>query len=190
MKKTSFLSSLKFVLVCGIIAHIAAACGKAGAQTLVDTNLTNFANGAKNGTNFVVIPFVKYDLTTKNYGYGVAGLYKVSDLFWTGLRVDRIDGLQTSAGVQGQLQTSMTLGGITLHPFIETSVGIGQSSLYGSAGTGAFVQVYSHDWTRNGKPPVTLNLGLIGDYEHVVQTGSAQDNSNQINAGPLINLSF
>lgn len=142
-------------------------------------------------TNWAAIPYLKYDFNNHKFGYGGAILYAVSDHFWTGLRVDRIDGYDTSAGVQAQLQQTFTVFGFTFTPFAETSVGLGSSSLYGSAGTGAYFFVFGHSWARNGSlPPVTLNLSPVADYEHVVQSGDSSKNNNQGNAGVILNLNF
>lgn len=181
MKKNSFLRGIGIVLLFGVIA---------GCVAHAQTNLQQAAESFQGATNIVVIPYGKYDLTTKNYGFGVAALYRVSDNFWSGIRVDRINGLQTSAGVQAQLKADMNAFGLTVHPFGETSVGIGQDSLYGSVGGGAYVTLFSHEWPRTGQPPITLTFGLIGDYEHVVQAGTANDKSNQVNAGPMLHVSF
>ena len=138
-------------------------------------------------TNIAVIPFAKYDLQSHQFGFGIAGLYKVSDNFWTGLRIDRINGAQTSAGVQAQLQQTFQMGPVTVTPFIEASVGIGSTSLYGSAGPGGFIHLYSHDFARGGSPPIHLSIGAVGDFEHVVFNTKR---SNQVNGGPLLNISF
>ncbi len=169
--------------------------GLAGALMTAPVQAQDFTNTISlklldTATNVVLIPYAKYDLTSKEYGWGAAALYKVTDSFWAGLRTDHINGFDTSAGVQAQLKQTFEIGGFKVTPFIETSVGIGSSSLYGSAGSGAFVNFYSHTWTRATGRSVTLNLGLVGDYEHVVQNGDTSHNSNQVNAGPLINVSF
>jgi hypothetical protein len=137
-------------------------------------------------TNIALIPYVKYDLSSHTVGYGAAALYKVTDNFWTGLRADRIDGRETTAGVQAQLQTTFTWAGVQVTPFLATSVGLGQDSLYGAAGPGAFLHVFSHTWRPSGHD-ITLNVEVVGDYEHVVSDGR---NSDQVNAGPILNLKF
>lgn len=185
-------SNHKTIIALAALALLGAViCPRAHGQN-VNTNLNLRGNLSmfKGATNVAIIPFAKYDFTSKKLGYGIAGLYRVTDDFWAGLRVDRINGFDTSAGVQGQLKADFELFGVTLSPFVETSVGIGSSSLYGSAGPGAFVKVFGHDWARNNRPPVHLDVSIIGDFEHVVQSGGANKNSNQGNIGPLLHLSF
>lgn len=133
-------------------------------------------------TNWAAVPYFKYDINQHHFGYGGALLYKVSDNFWTGVRADRIDGVQTTAGVQAQLQVTTKIAGVTVTPFAETSVGLGSTSVYASAGPGAFIHVYSHQFNA-----ARLNIELVGDYEHVVESSL---NSNQLNVGPIFNLSF
>ena len=136
----------------------------------------------KGATNWVAIPYVKYDIQDHTMGYGGALLYKVSPNFYTGARFDQLNGHQTTAGVQAQLQATFQVGGIEVTPFLETSVGLGSSSLYGSTGPGAFINLYSHQFTK-----AKLNIGIIGDYEHVI---NGDENYNTLNAGPVFNLSF
>lgn len=190
--KNSFIKSLLIVVAAGLLAHAAFGQEANNIGGIVDTNGTLKSNLSifKGATNVAIIPFSKYDFTSKKLGYGIAGLYRVTDDFWAGLRVDRINGFDTSAGVQGQLKADFEISGIKFSPFIETSVGIGSSSLYGSAGPGVFVKAFSHDWPRTGRNPVHLDVAIIADYEHVVQSGGDNKNSNQGNIGPLLHLSF
>lgn len=135
-------------------------------------------------TNWVVIPFASYDLTTKNFGGGVAALYAVNPNFWAGVRAQSLNGQKAEAGVQAQLQVTTHILGITAIPFLETSVGIGTSALYGSVGPGFLVNI--HTWTfNNGKD--TLSVGAAADYEHYVE-GSR--NGNELNVGPSLHFSF
>ena len=147
------------------------------------TNLESGFAFASSVTNIVVIPYLKYNVNADSFGYGVAGLYRVSDNFWTGLRVDRIDGQQTTAGAQAQLQTTLSYRSLKFTPFIEASVGLGSSSVYASAGPGAFANFYSHSWSSG----MQFDVGIVADYEHVV---NGSENSNQLNVGPLIHFSF
>ena len=136
-----------------------------------------------NSTNWVVVPYAAYDTGTKSFGEGAAILYEATSNLWTGVRIQNLNHQQTTAGVQAQLQANLTIDGFKVHPFVEASTGMGNSSLYASAGTGAWVSFYSH--TFNNKD--TINIGLIGDYEHYVN-GSIK--GNQVNAGPLINIEW
>jgi hypothetical protein len=136
----------------------------------------------KGYTNIVAIPYFKYDFTTHKNGYGGAFLYRVTDNFWAGFRADQIDGQQTTAGVQAQLQTTFSINGLSLTPFVETSVGLGSSELYGTAGPGLLIHLYQHTFTR-----AVLDIGIVGDYEKVVYNGV---NTKQGNIGPMIHLSF
>jgi hypothetical protein len=141
------------------------------------TSGTNFSGA----TNWAAIPFASYDLTTKQVGGGAAILYQVNQNFWTGVRIQSIGGITTTAGVQAQLQVTKTLWGVNYTPFVETSVGLGQSTLYGSVGAGALIQIHTWDvWNKH-----RLGLGVVGDYEHYV-TGSTH--GNQINGGLLLTL--
>ena len=146
-------------------------------------NLGGFnININSHATNWVAIPYFKYDLKNHESGYGGALLYRVSPNFYTGARFDQMHGQQTTAGVQAQLQTTVTVAGFKATPFLETSVGLGSSALYGSTGPGMFINLYAHDFGQR-----QLNLGLIGDYEHVV---NGTDSYNCVNVGALLNFSF
>lgn len=134
---------------------------------------TNF-NGA---TNWAAIPFASYDLTTKKFGGGAAILYEATPNFWAGVRLQSIGGVTTTAGVQAQLQFTKTLWGVNYTPFAETSVGIGSTSLYGSVGAGALIQLHTWDVWAGHK----FGIGVIADYEHFVSGNGVK--GNQINAG-------
>jgi hypothetical protein len=173
----------KILTIIGVAALLATVSARAQTNTTPGINIPgiNLSNGA---TNWAAIPFFKYDLQKHSAGYGGALLYKVSDSFWTGVRLDRINGVQTTAGVQAQIQTTVTWSGIKFTPFLEASVGLGSSSLYGSAGPGVFFMFYDHKLTSS----TTLNIGLCADYEHVVY--GAGKTANEANIGPLLNISF
>jgi hypothetical protein len=164
---------------------LAAALCVCGLSTFAQTGTVTITNVASfsAATNIALIPFASYRMDTKDFGYGVAALYRVTDNFWTGLRAQTINGMSTTAGVQAQLQVSGTFGGITYTPFLEASTGAGSSSLYASAGPGILINI--HQWKIGSGH--TLAVGLVGDYEHVVY---GEKNWNQFNAGPLLRLSF
>jgi long-subunit fatty acid transport protein len=146
--------------------------------------------GLSSSTNWVAIPYGIYDTTDKKWGWGVAGLYKVSDNFYTGLRYDQVNGHDNTAGVQAQLQATVTYAGIKVTPFVSASTGIGSSqSLYGSAGAGAYVSLVQKGF-KISNHDFTIDAGIVGDYEHVVQTGNKNENWSQIVGGPLLSLSF
>lgn len=136
-------------------------------------------------TNWAFIPFFAYDLTDHKAGFGAVVLYSVTPYFWAGLRVEDVNDRQTTAGVQGQLQVTKMVFGVSVTPFVETSVGLGRSSLYGSAGPGALINF--HTWIWGSTSQYSLTLGIVGDYEHVIY-GDA--NWNQANGGPLVRFSF
>ena len=188
------LITVGVALVIALIAAVANAQTNAPAPGLLDTNPpSQFAilGAAATYTNVIAIPYIKYDLNTKKFGEGAAILYRVSDYFYTGLRVDRINGYQSSAGVQAQLQANVKVfGWINTHPFLETSVGIGSSSLYGSAGPGIAIDLFHKSFNVSSGHTVYFFLDPIADYEHVVQNGAGSKNSNQINAGFLLGLNF
>lgn len=170
-----------------IIAMVTAAIALAvNSQAQTDTNAPASANGALAATNWVVVPFGIYDTTDKTWGWGAAALYQVTPIFYTGVRADFINGQQDTAGVQAQLQVTKYWNGIAITPFAETSVGIGKSTLYGSAGAGAVISL--HTWAfKVGQQAFNLNIGIAGDMEHVV---NQQRNYNQICGGPLLQLTF
>ncbi len=144
-------------------------------------------NGLAGDTNWVVIPYAVYDVTYENVGFGAAALHKVSDNFWAGVRYESLGNYDSTAGVQAQLQVTKELWGITYTPFIETSVGIGKSALYGNVGPGILVNIHQWQWkTSHGN--WALGIAAVADYEHYV-VGSTK-NGNKIDAGPAINLSF
>ena len=174
-------STLAILFSVAISILIFSSC-KASAQTNSGINIPGI--NLKGATNWAEIPYLKYDLTEHTFGYGDALLYKASDYVWTGVRIDKINGEQTTAGIQGQIQTTVTWNGVKFTPFWEASVGMGSSALYGSTGPGVFFGIYSHQFSR-----VSLNIGFIGDYEKVVWD-AGQRNSNQANIGPLFHLSF
>lgn len=182
-KKTILAVTAAASLLCACSAPAQDATNPAAAEATTFSGALDFASSV---TNVVFIPFAKYDLQNKQAGFGAAGLYRVTDNFWAGGRFDRINGQQTTAGVQAQLQTTLRWKGLSITPFVETSVGLGSSSLYGSAGPGAFVNLWSKNFRVAGES-CALNLGLVADYEHVI---NGSENYNCINAGPLLNLSF
>ena len=137
-------------------------------------------------TNWMAIPYGIYRTDTHQWGYGGAVLYQVTPYFWTGVRADNISGLSTTAGVQANLQTTVTYDGIAITPFATASTGLGSSTLYASAGVGGAINF--HTWAfKIGATALTLSAGAVADYEHVVD-GSA--NFNQVCAGPLLQLTF
>lgn len=173
-------------LITTILAALAVAAISSHAQTNSITVLTQ----VNQYTNIVVIPYGKYDFNTKKFGAGAAGLYRVSDNFWSGFRVDKINGYETTAGVQAQLQTTFQIfSTLTATPFVETAIGIGSSSLYGSVGPGVDVSLFKGSFALSGHN-VDLGIGIIGDYEHVVQNGDISKNSNQGNLGLRIHVGF
>ena len=150
------------------------------------TNTPATLNGLTGATNWVVVPYGVYDVTDKKWGWGAAALYQVTPIFYTGVRMDVLNGQQNTAGVQAQLQVTETWHGINITPFMETSVGIGKSTLYGSAGAGGVVSL--HAWAfKIGQQAFDVNIGVAADYEHVVNQNR---NYNQICGGPLIQLTF
>ncbi len=56
------------------------------------------------GSNWIVAPYAIYDAGTKKTGGGVAGLYRVSDFVYTGLRLDYIGKELWMPSCQVQLQ--------------------------------------------------------------------------------------
>ena len=153
--------------------------GYAQAQT---TNAVTIISGGNSATNWVAIPYLAYDTGTKRIGGGAALLYAVNDNFWTGVRAQSLNGQSSTAGVQGQLQITETVMGVSITPFAETAFGLGSSSLYANVGSGGLINF--HTW-QIGKG--TLSIGLVADYEHYVY-GSIS--GNQINGGPRIRASF
>jgi ABC-type uncharacterized transport system permease subunit len=137
-------------------------------------------------TNVAVVPYGIYRTDNHFWGFGVAGLYKVTDNFWAGFRADDLDHNQTTAGVQVNLQATVDWNGIGITPFATASTGIGKSTLYGSAGSGLALNF--HTWSFNvASHKWLVSLGAAGDYEHVV-LGS--QNWNQVCGGPWVKLSF
>ena len=161
-----------------VLAALFIGVGISQAQVTI-TNITSL----EGATNWAVIPYAAYDTGTKKFGAGAAVLYSVTENFWAGLRAQSLNGQSVTAGVQGQLQATVTWNGIKLTPFVEASTGMGNSSLYASGGTGALVSF--GQWNLGKR--VHLEVGVIGDYEHYVY---GSKNGNQINAGPLVHLSF
>lgn len=180
--KTKILS---FLLILSAIA-VSAQTNGSGTMPPLPPSLTIKAISA--ATNVAIIPFYKYDLKSHQSGYGGAALYKVSDNFWTGLRADHIAGGTTTAGVQGQLQQTFSVNDVvTVSPFIEASVGLGSSQLYGSAGPGAFIHLFQTQFKIQNRP-VTFDLELIGDVEKVVNGNSPS--RTEANGGLIFNLRF
>jgi len=135
-------------------------------------------------TNWVAIPLAVVMLEPKpELGIGLAALYSVTPNFWGGFRIQRCGGMDVTAAVQGQLQVSKKLFGVTVTPFAESSVGIGKSALWGSAGVGGHVHFATWDF---GKGVVLSAGGLVG-WEHYVM-GSR--NGNELFAGPTIHVTF
>jgi hypothetical protein len=153
-------------------------------DTNILTNITALDGINWSATNWVAIPYGGYQIETHDWIGGVCLMNKVSDNFWGGVRIqDNFkSGESTTAGVQGQLQVTTKILGITVTPGLETSVGIGRSALYGSAGP--FILVNFHTWAGKTK---SLSIGGIVNYEHFVN-GSV--NGNQLNIGLPIVYSF
>lgn len=142
-----------------------------------------FVSGA---TNWAAVPYGIYRTDTKQWGFGGALLYKVADNFWAGVRADNLSGTSTTAGVQAQLQATVTWHGVSLTPFLEASSGMGRNSLYASAGPGAYINI--HDWNfKVAGHDFSLSVGAAGDYEHIVNGSSSWQ---QVCGGPLVRLSF
>src|SRR5579863_9569744 len=140
------MKTLKYIIV--MVAAAIALAVNIQAQNLItpttDTNAPPTAGAALAATNWVVIPYGIYDTTDKKWGWGAAGLYQVTPIFYTGARISFLNGQEDTAGVQAQLQVTETWHGINITPFIETSAGIGRSTLYGSAGAGGVISL--HAW--------------------------------------------
>ncbi len=143
------------------------------------TNLTSI----EGATNWAVIPYFSYDTTTRKTGGGGVVLYSVTPNFWAGVRAQSLKGQDTLAGVQAQLQATITWNGVKVTPFVEASTGMGNSSLYSNAGTGGLISF--HTWKIGSH--VLFEAGAVADYEHYIY---GSNNGNQINVGPLFHLSF
>lgn len=139
----------------------------------------NFDLGA---TNWAAIPFAVYDVQTKDWGYGGALMYKVHDNFWAGYRMQNISGRQLTAAVQGQLQIAVKVGPVTVVPLFETSLGLGKDNLWGGAGPGGIVHLYS----LNSKK-FTLDFAVAGVYEHYIE---GSKNGDEVLGGLVLNLKF
>jgi hypothetical protein len=163
-----------------------------GAVIHAQTNTSNGGSllGLSGSTNWVLIPYGIYDTTDKKWGWGAAGLYKVSDYFYTGVRYDSVNGRDNTAGVQAQVQATLSYAFVKVTPFVTASTGIASSSsIYASAGAGAYVSLLRKGFKVNNHD-FTLDGGIVGDYEHVVQSGSRSENWDQVVGGPLLSLSF
>ena len=137
-------------------------------------------------TNWVAIPYASLNTTTKEMGWGVALLHYAAQNLWVGVRFQDFAGQETTAGVQAQLQVTKSLGPFTYTPFLETSVGIGTSSLYGSAGTGIVVGIHTWDWrwSRWG-----MEAGFGSSWRIMsIKRDWPEEWRNLINAGPLLRL--
>jgi hypothetical protein len=148
--------------------------------------LTNIVALSGN-TNWCVAPYGIYRMDNHKFGYGAAGLYNAAQYLWVGARIETVGGIKTTAGVQAQLQATVTWNGIAFTPFAETSTGMGSSALYASAGSGLYVSFHTWHVSLFGHGS-ELEIGAVGAYEHVVASNNQQ--WNQIDAGPLGRLSF
>ena len=171
--------------ILAIVAVAAALMLAASSQAQIFNIGTTNANLSID-TNWVAVPYGVYDVTDNTWGYGGAVLYQASPYLWTGVRADYINGGKATGGLQAQLQVTETVAGISVTPFVETSVGIGSSTLYGSGGAGAVILI--HQWAFNiGTQAFQLSLGAAADYEHVVNNSR---NYNQICGGPFVQLKW
>lgn len=137
-------------------------------------------------TNWCVIPAAVILLDPKpQLGIGVAGLYSVSPNFWAGFRLQRAGGMDVTAAVQGQLQITKRIFGVSVSPLVETSVGIGKSQLWGSAGAGG--HVHFKQWLLGSNKDKVLSVGGLAIWEHYVM-GSR--NGNELIVGPTVRYSF
>ena len=133
-------------------------------------------------TDWAAIPYFSYDLTTTKYGYGLVVLHSVTENFYAGLRYQYLNDVSTTASIQGQLQVSYDLGFVSVTPFVETSVGIGESALYGNAGSGLLTSFKS--WNTHKS---LLTIGLITDIEHYVDGNKV---GNTVNIGLMVDLKW
>lgn len=168
-----------------ILIILGAAALLAATTTLAQTS-TNTIFGISGSTNWAAVPYGIYRTDTKEWGFGGALLYKVTDNFWAGVRADNISGHQTTAGVQLQLQTTVTWSGMQITPFLEASSGMGKNNLYASAGPGAVLSI--HTWKpKIGNHEIAVSVGAAGDYEHVV---NGSESWQQVCGGPFVRLGF
>lgn len=191
---------MKFNKLNVLLLTIGLLCLPLGLEAQTSTNSPSFwtqlwgdltyntgSNGIAGETNWVAIPYASVDIQQKRTGFGVAALHYVAPNFWAGLRYEDFDGEKDTAGVQCQLQVTKQLWGITYTPFIETSVGIGGSSLYGNAGPGIVVNLWQKSW-QTSKGPWSVGIAAVADYEHYVLTSGK--NGNKFDFGPALNVSF
>jgi len=138
-------------------------------------------------TDWVDIPYAAFDLTTKKVGWGDAALHYATKNIWGGLRYENLNGYNSTAGVQGQLQVTKAIGPFTITPFLESSIGIGKSSLYGNTGPGILINAHEWNWKWSGLS-WSAGLGGVVDFEHYVLNST--HNGNKIDAGLSINVTF
>lgn len=176
------------LLVMGMLfsARASTTSSNASIYTQGWNDLTQNKGTLEGDTNWIAVPFLSLNTKTHDVGWGAALLHYAAQNLWVGLRFQDNHGLETTAGVQAQLQVTKKIGWFTYTPFLETSVGIGSSSLYGSTGPGLVVNI--HTWTWHWKDGQWfLGVMALADYEHFV---IGTKNGNQVNAGPGINISF
>lgn len=138
-------------------------------------------------TNWVDIPYWSFDLRTHQSGWGDAALHYVKNNLWAGLRYENVSGVDTTAGVQGQLQVTKKIGWFSYTPFMETSVGIGNSTTYGNYGPGMLMTIDHFSW-RWGNGQWYLGTGIVSDFEHYVF--SSTKNGNKVDVGLVLNIKF
>lgn len=133
-------------------------------------------------TNWVFIPFAGYQIEKKTFGGGLAALYTIDKHIWIGARVQSFGAQKGAAAVQATVQQPFQVAGLTVVPFLESSVGLGQNDIYANAGAGAIVSFKQWQFKK-----WFLEAGVVGDYEHYV---FGPQSGNQANIGPFLHATF
>ena len=155
--------------------------GEAGTALLNNFKGDTNAVGA---TNWVVIPFASYDISTKKIGGGVAVVYPVNSLLYVGGRLEYINGTWTTPSLQVQIKTTIGVFGLKVTPFGVGGTAIIDGDVAAYTGAGAMINLFT---TTIQSKPVTL--GLVGDYEAWggLPTGCG---TKRANCGLLANVKF
>ncbi|MEI8289574.1 MAG: hypothetical protein WCH99_08870 [Verrucomicrobiota bacterium] len=142
-----------------------------------DTNLAG-------ATGWVVVPFASYNLNDKTVSGGVAAVHAVTDYFYAGARIERMNNQWIAPSIELQLKTSFKVFGLTVVPFGVGGTAIINSQLAGYVGAGG--EICLATFTIQGHPAF---VGLVGDYE--TWTGTSDFAAHkQVNAGIALGYKF
>lgn len=135
-----------------IIAFIAASCFAVKAQTDTNNPVRTFWDFATTGSNYWVVPFSTYSISSHEFGGGVALGYHVSDVINPVFRLDYFASKTYTASMNVQLQVPRQFMGKI--PFVPLA--------YGGVGT-----PFNGSGVNNGQPIEIVGVGAWIDMSNL-----------------------